>query len=430
MNGTLATVGVFILLNVAVCRMNLALAGSASQRQPTWGRVLIVGEEQEGNGTSPFVAELYDPALNRFVNRPPRIKMERIGATATVIPTGPDAGKVLVAGGYSDTIGPLTSTELYAPAIDRFVQGPDMRSDLVDHTATVIPSGPQAGNILLIGPDSYAELYDPLAKIFTEGPRLAHIFIGHTATIIPIGPNAGKILLAGGGQSPDAIRHGDRGVTEKDEAATTELYVPATNTVVRGPKMNIAREYHTATVILCGTNAGKILLVGGQDRKFRALASTELYDSRKNEFAAPGATANMSVPRAFHTATVIHNGPNTGKILIAGGQTDDHHSLSSTELYDPLTNRFVSGPEMHSRRSQHVAIPIAYGPNKGKILIAAGVDVGIELKCDEHAKCSEIQLSSTELYDPITNAFEPGPSMYDTPGRVVAVQLPAAPPAR
>src|SRR5208282_3476712 len=95
---------------------------------------------------------------------------------------------------------------------------------------------------------------------------------------------------------------------------------------------------------------------------------------------------------------------NAGKILMAGGQgtyTDGggFTGLSSTELYDPITNTFQPGPRMRAGRFEHTATTILSGPNAAKVLIAGG------LENYEHT------LSSTELYDPVSNTIHPGPTM-------------------
>lgn len=213
-----------------------------------------------------------------------------------------------------------------------------------------------------------------------------------------------------------------------------ELYDPATNQfAVRRPAMKNGRNGASATVIPSGANAGKILLVGGwTDRTVKkdvsipvSLASTELYDAATRSFAQPDMTATLKAARAFHTATVISSGPNAGGILIAGGQRDDENPLSSTEIYDPATNSFKPGPAMDSPRSQHAAIVIASGSNAGKILIAGGMELG----CYSFKRgCAPALLSSTEIYDPTTNTFTPGPEMRAAPGQKPAIQLPQAPP--
>jgi len=393
--------------------MGWAAVSAAPSKRSTWGQILIFGGEEEGRRPTRFVAELYDPVSNRFAPLPPVMNEGRNDATATVITVGPNAGKVLVAGGFNES--PFASTELYDPATDTFTQGPDMRDARSSHTATVITLGPNAGKILIVGGD-LTDLYDPFANAFARGPAMYGGRWDHTATVIASGPNAGKVLIVGG------WRVGVRNL------ASTELYDPRMNTFVQGPAMNGVREDHTATIISSGPNVGKILIAGGwgpyENHRFVPLASTELYDPKTNTFAPSRATAAMKIPRGSHTATLISSGPNAGKILIAGGQWGINDALSSTELYDPATNTFAPGPAMHSSRSQHIAMTIASGPNAGKILIAGGF--GIQ-EHGKHAGHRKVWLASTELYDPATNTFAPGPFAHGPPGTVVAVQLPPAP---
>jgi hypothetical protein len=252
---------------------------------------------------------------------------------------------------------------------------------------------------------------------------MSNLRMDHTATAITSGPNAGKILFAGGMERSDTA---------------TDLYDPATNSFEPGPRMNTGRDRHTATLIRTGRNAGKILLVGGYTERWvkddvavdLPVASTELYDPASKSFARPDSTATLKVARAFHTATIILSGPNAGKILIVGGEQDGRVTLSSTELYDPSTNSFSAGPPLYAARTQHVAITIASGPNAGKILIAGGnfANENNRTVCFNSNDCSFTDLASTELYNPATNSFEIGPAMRGAPGDVVAVQLPPAPP--
>ena len=412
-----ATTGIVVALAAAG-----HLAAWAGFKRSTWGQILLISDERERGKAGPYVAELYDPRSNRFVARRPVMNSGRDGTTATVIPIGPNAGKILVAGGFNDKSGPLSSSELYDPATNTFAAGPELPGDIANHAAIPIPSGPKAGWILFVEFAS-SSLYDPTSNSFSPGPGAAYEYVYPTATVIRFGPNQGKMLVAGGVSGP----------TRDDPRATdysrneTELYDPLTNSFQRGPGMNSGRYWYTATVIGAGVNAGKILLVGGvrDDKELEspALASSELYDPASNTFAPPRATATMKTARFSHTASVITSGSNTGKILIAGGQQDDGDFLSATELYDPAANRFEPGPPMHLARTEHLAITIASGPNAGKILIAGGVVV----QCDERG-CETALASSTELYDPAANRFIPGPRMRGATGYLIAVQLPPAPP--
>ncbi len=115
--------------------------------------------------------------------------------------------------------------------------------------------------------------------------------------------------------------------------------------------------------------------------------------------------------------------------MIAGGEHDDNDekngrdaSLASSELYDPDTNTIAPGPTMNMRRVGHTATTILSGTNAGKILIAGGM----EEDTDKNGAGIFHALYSTELYDPATNTFAPGPMMNSNRVDAVAVQLPPA----
>jgi hypothetical protein len=325
---------------VATLVFALASAATAASRyRSTWGEILLGGENCD-NSDLPARAALYDPASNDFADT--TMKSPRDSAIATLIASGSDAGRVLVIGGYDKDACALASTELYDPATNSFGRGPSMHGVRVWHTATPLTAGPHAGEVLIVGGWGGPHCYDPVALI------------------------------------------------------STELYDPATRSFSPGPSLHAGRQKHTATLITSGPNKGKILIAGGVDSKDNPLASTELYDPWSNQIE-PG--PSMNLPRVGHTATVIPAGESSGKILIAGGDsTNDYHPLATTELFDPLTNRFLAGPTMKTARESHTATVLNAGPNAEKILIAGGSN-------DREG------LASTELYDPERNAFAPGPSM-------------------
>jgi hypothetical protein len=117
--------------------------------------------------------------------------------TATVLTLGPNAGKVLVAGG---TNGPtiFTSIELYNPVTGTWSFANPMNVPRRNHTATLLPNG----KILVTGGfttnttvTNTAEVYDPTngSWTFTNTPMsIARTY--HTATLLP----SGKVLVAAG----------------------------------------------------------------------------------------------------------------------------------------------------------------------------------------------------------------------------------------
>lgn len=138
------------------------------------------------------------------------------------------------------------------------------------------------------------------------------------------------------------------------------------------------RAAHTATLL----PNGKVLIAGGFNGSENSLSSAEIFDPASSKFLP---TDSMSFARQSHTATLLQN----GKVLIAGGYGYNGEYLSSAELYDPLTGKFIPTEQMAIPRAGHIAALL----NNGKVLLAGGVGAGWTF------------LDSAELYDPNTNTF-------------------------
>ena len=246
------------------------------------GKILVVGGiDFNPDATILSSTELFDPTINSFApaDQTASLNTQRFGATATLLSSGPNSGKVLIAGG-GDGFNPLASTELYDPATNTFAP-----------------------------PNQTASMNTARANA--------------SATLLTTGPNEGEILVAGGDNN--------------GTLASTELSDPMTNSFAvseQTASMNVARDQMTTTLITTGPDAGKILIAGGNNGI--ALSSTELYDPVTNTFAPLNQTASMNSPRQDATATEVITGPNAGKILIAGGASN-FGIVASTELYDPAT---------------------------------------------------------------------------------------------
>ena len=166
------------------------------------GKVLVVGGYDDtitaANGEEVLAsAELYDPGTGSWTATG-KMATQRVAPTATLLPDG----QVLVAGGLGSA---AIVAELYDPANGSWTEAGSPPGDVL--TATLLPDG----TVLVTFCCRHAELYDPGAGSWTATARQStDIGNGTTATLLP----DGTVLEAGGeGRGADF--------------ASAELYHPA-----------------------------------------------------------------------------------------------------------------------------------------------------------------------------------------------------------
>jgi Galactose oxidase, central domain len=320
------------------------VSGSHTATLLSNGKVLIAGGDGINNNSRVILAnaELFDPAAGTFAATG-SMTVARNQHTATLLPNG----QVLIVGGNGiNNSSPVTlaSAEIYDPIAGTFTATRNMTVARVQHTATLLPNG----EVLIAGGnngDASAELYDygPSAGTFTAISKMTAARAWHTATLM----GNGKVLVAGG-----------LGV------GSAELYDPAARTFTATGSMTTVRELHTA--ILLGN--GQVLIAGGNgiiDHNEVAVASAELYDPAAATFTATG---SMTTVREMHTATLLGD----GTVLIAGGDNNgaglSFVSLASAELYDTVAGAFAATGSMTLPMAYHTATLLP----SGMVLIVGG----------------------------------------------------------
>jgi hypothetical protein len=225
----------------------------------------------------------------------------------------------------------LNTAEIYNPANDTFTPVGNLNTQHWGHAAVQLTDG--SNDVLIVGGANCsapgcngflksAELYDPATKVFTTVPNAlndARFFASINNLPMLPGPSsqspANGALIAGGS--------GDN---------TAEIYDPAMGTFTFAGNMNFIRFFQPGTTL--PGQAGLVLLTGGSGRNAFAdllpLSSAEIFDPGAGVFCRTG---DMSIGRAFHSATAIGTGKDL-RVLVAGG-LGDNTSLGTAELYTP-----------------------------------------------------------------------------------------------
>jgi len=161
-------------------------------------------------------------------------------------------------------------------------------------------------------------------------------------------------------------------------------------------------------------NDRKWMLVGGGQGLLLAQIATsscEAYDPFTDTFSpAP----NLSTPRSMHTATLLPN----GTWLIAGGVDGANDPQPTCEVYDPFADTFTPVASMNTPRMGHTATLLA----NGKVLVTGGL-LAMTVVPTQLSAIRDIN-NLTELYDPSTDTWTPGPNLTTPRAGHVAIPRP------
>jgi Galactose oxidase, central domain len=274
------------------------------------------------------------------------------------------------AGGASSANGGVGGGVAGPQVATHFHATGDMGTKRAGHTATLL----QDGKVLIAGGFNNAdvlataEVFDPAARTFTAVGAMTTARFSHTATLLP----NGTVLVTGGSPSLADLSGGNN----SDDLSTAELFDPATGTFTTTAEMSKPRAQHTATLLA----NGKVLVAGGTPGNL-----AELFDPATGAFTATGAL--IVGGRWGCTATLLHN----GTVLIAGGRDSegvfDAFPLNDAELFNPATETFTATGVMTQFRYEHAATLL----NNGKVLLTGGFN--------------GTPVQDAELFDPTTLSF-------------------------
>lgn len=381
-------------------KMNNPRVGASSTTLPN-GMTLIAGggscvegKDRARSCAPTNTAQLFDPHTRKFktagTGSNGHMNSARMGHSATLISECgcPLDGDVLLAGGNSGVesvspdkaasdAAPLQTAELYDPRNDAFIALPNsMVSPREEAIAVAIPG--DGGKVLIAGGDSKgifrnsiadAEIFDPVTQSFTAtAPMSLSRELARAVALDPSsvnGPLAGDILVTGGMSTV--------GNLAGSSLNSAELYDPVAGkwTTIATP-MDSPRALHSMTLLTSGPAEGQVLVLGGvvlqgtgglKNLIRNSVASAELFNPADGSFSK---AASMSGPRSAHSAIMLDNGPNSGNVLVAGGQKCDgpecNAADTAAELYDPATGKWnpskaAMTPSLGAVLGEVVAIP-------------------------------------------------------------------------
>jgi hypothetical protein len=314
------------------------------------GWVLIAGGQGAGK-LAVHKAELFDPAKVKFVEAPPMNTARSVAAAATLAD-----GRTLIAGGADAKGHALASAEIYDPAANAFATTGALQIARAWPTATLISGCGCAadGKVLIAGGVSAlagghsltsAELYDSATGSFTATGAMLAARGAHSATLVASGPLAGDVLIAGGLGADGAPMTG------------AELYDPRTGSFSATGAMGVPRAHHTATALASGAAAGALggeILITGGDTTAGETATSELFDPATGQFSA---AATMASARAYHAAALMAD----GRVFIAGGENSADGNVLSAEIFVPAAGVFVPAGQMSSAQVGGSATVLADG---------------------------------------------------------------------
>lgn len=302
--------------------------------------------------------------------------------------------------------------------------------------ALALPAAAQAtltrANGVLGGPLDYQLAGDPgeiyvLLPSLNQGPTPVGLINPGDPRLLAVGldqPSLWKIgVLAGGAALESAPLPNDPGlngvavhaqfvtvtlgplhIDDVSNPTSVVLGQPGTSHLTLG---NLSRDSsgHSATTLV----DGRVLVAGGSANGVVS-NGLELFDPQTQRFGVlPG---TLSVPRAAHTATRLAD----GRVLLLGGVDDNDVVYASGEIFDPATGTSTPIASMSTPRVQHTATLLA----DGRVYVAGGASA---YDLSDPLSALAAVVASTELYNPATNTWSPGPNMPRPRALHAAVRL-------
>ena len=324
-----------------------------------------------------------------------------------------DDGRVFVTGGYTG----VANNDFIAPfpvGVAQFFN-PETGSWLLEDPISQVEDGfrflhsvvkLQDGRVLTVGLGAEegsegvvgaAAAFDPTVDSWASLPNPS------TPRGVPdvVLLNDGRVFVTGGLDFDPSDAFG-----QPSSVGATEIFDPETDVWQQAAPMSEPAERQAAVLL----RDGRVLVVGGTSSDGEK-SGGEMYDPASDAWTA---IDNMSAERRMPVAVLLSD----GRVLVTG---DGPFVSSSTftfgepkgtaEIYDPDTGKWTPTADLSRPRTGHTLTLLP----DGKVLAAGGEDP----TGDDY-----VVYSTTEIFDPATNSWSPGPDLSEPRGDHSATLMP------
>ena len=228
------------------------------------------------------------------------------------------------------------------------------------------------------------DVFDPSLSSWTPLPNPPTQRIGPDMVLL----DDGRVLVVGGQDiAPSGLQDGILPL-----AGTTEIFNPETGEWQQAAAMNQPL-FGQAAVLL---SDGRVLVVGGDmlDGTLTGSARAEIYDPATDTWTP---TEDMSIERGRPNAILLAD----GRVLVTGHKRFDFRATTGrVDIYDPETGTWTAAGELSQPSDGH---SLTLLPD-GRVLAAGGENPVVR---------SSSYYSTTEIFDPATNSWSPGPRLTE-----------------
>jgi hypothetical protein len=262
-----------------------------------------------------------------------------------------DDGMILVAGGCSDPGCELGSAggstaELFDPDTGEFSPTGDLGGFRDDHASVLLEDGRVllAGGWGVNGVLDTTEVFAPDEGRFYAGPSMTSPRAGFTAMTL----TDGRVLMAGGF------------LDNEPTTDSADIFDPADGSILATGSLSQPRGAYAAALL----PDGRVLFAGGFSQG-KVVPTAEIYDPRTGRFSPTGSMAQAR----YKSAAIPFD---DGSVMVIGGakDVDGEQLYASTEIYDPKSGTFSSGPSMRWPRYKLAGSVVRL--DDGSILVAGG----------------------------------------------------------